>query len=577
MKSRILSTAALILFVFSQAWAQTTAFTYQGKLNDSGSAANGNYDLQFALFDSANAGSQIGATQTVANVTVSSGIFAVSLDFGANAFSGADRFLEISARPAGTGSFTLLTPRQPIAATPYAVRSLNAATADVATNAQQLGGAAASQFVQSSDVRLSDARTPTAGSGNYIQNATTPQANSNFNITGNGVVGGNFGIGTATPQQKFHVVGPGMRLENSSYPRFSWNFTGGATNEKKWQVGATFHALRFSLMDDEELTERTWLQVNRTGLALGNLTLQVPRVGIGTFMTDPKFGLHLVSNDKPNVRVESTGLNVFPRFSLNYNPGVPSDWTKWQIYANGTNLNFSTLNDAEDEEDVWLSAERAGKLVTRVLFPRPIRVDMPLAGGTLASFGPRGDFQIDSLIFGAAGRFVVKENGRVGIGRPNPADSLDVDGAIRFGTLGSGGNSSLCVNSLKQISSCSSSLRYKTDLHPFSKGLNLINRLQPLTFRWKSDQSLDLGLGAEDVAAVEPLLVTHNTNGEVEGVKYDRLSAVFINAFKEQQNQIEQQQAQIGSLLTANAHLSARLQSVEQRLHRRTTPRRRRR
>lgn len=52
----------------------------------------------------------------------------------------------------------------------------------------------------------------------------------------------------------------------------------------------------------------------------------------------------------------------------------------------------------------------------------------------------------------------------------------------------------------------------------------------------------DVGFGAEDVALIEPLLVTYNAKGEVEGVKYDRISAVLVNAVKEQQAQIEAQQ-----------------------------------
>ena len=38
---------------------------------------------------------------------------------------------------------------------------------------------------------------------------------------------------------------------------------------------------------------------------------------------------------------------------------------------------------------------------------------------------------------------------------------------------------------------------------------------------------------------VEPLLTTTNEKGAVEGVKYDRVSVVLINAIKEQQSQIE--------------------------------------
>src|SRR5213596_1621261 len=104
----------LLLVSISSSVAQgqgpTTSFTYQGRLTDGGTAANGSYDLQFALFDNASGGTQIGATQTLNSVLVSAGVFSVTLDFGANSFSGANRFLEIGARPSGAGSFTLLTP-----------------------------------------------------------------------------------------------------------------------------------------------------------------------------------------------------------------------------------------------------------------------------------------------------------------------------------------------------------------------------------------------------------------------------------------------------------------------------------
>src|SRR3989442_4368927 len=163
----------LMMSAAGAVFAQTISFTYQGRLTDGGTAANGNYDLQFALFDSLSGGAQVGSTQTLNTVAVSNGVFTVGLDFGANAFNGANRFLEISARPTGAGSFTLLTPRQQITSTPYAVRSASAGNADTATNAtnaSQLGGVAANQFVRTNDARLSDSRPPTPGSTNYIQN-----------------------------------------------------------------------------------------------------------------------------------------------------------------------------------------------------------------------------------------------------------------------------------------------------------------------------------------------------------------------------------------------------------------------
>src|SRR5437867_8647350 len=183
----VAASALALLLAATSAFAQTSSFIYQGRLTDGGTAANGNYDLQFALFDSLSGGAQVGSTQTINTVPVSNGVFTVSLDFGANSFPGANRFLEISARPTG-GSFTLLTPRQQVTSTPYAIRSANASSADTATNATnatntttatnatQLGGIAASQYVQTNDSRLSDPRPPSTDTSNYIKSTASQHA-----------------------------------------------------------------------------------------------------------------------------------------------------------------------------------------------------------------------------------------------------------------------------------------------------------------------------------------------------------------------------------------------------------------
>src|ERR1700687_892303 len=88
----LLALITLLLWA-GAARAQNSAFTYQGRLTDSDNPANGNYDLQFALFDSLAAGTQIGSTLSLSNVAVSGGVFSLSLDFGVNAFPGANRFL----------------------------------------------------------------------------------------------------------------------------------------------------------------------------------------------------------------------------------------------------------------------------------------------------------------------------------------------------------------------------------------------------------------------------------------------------------------------------------------------------
>jgi hypothetical protein len=139
--------------------------------------------------------------------------------------------------------------------------------------------------------------------------------------------------------------------------------------------------------------------------------------------------------------------------------------------------------------------------------------------------------------------------------------AIDIGGIVHINALGAAGATSLCRNASNQISTCSSSLRYKTAVRPFLSGLEIINRLRPIAFTWKQDGTRDLGLGAEDVAQVEPLLIFRNEKGQVEGVKYNQLSAVFINAFKEQQARIELQQTQIESLkkLVCRDHPNAKV------------------
>ena len=116
--------ALALILVSGGAMAQPligTAFTYQGRLTDAGSPANGNYDLQFKLWDAATVGGQVGAPVTLANTPVAAGLFTVSLDFGAQ-FTGSKRWLEIGVRPGGSAvAFTLIGARQELTPTPNAV------------------------------------------------------------------------------------------------------------------------------------------------------------------------------------------------------------------------------------------------------------------------------------------------------------------------------------------------------------------------------------------------------------------------------------------------------------------------
>ena len=122
--------------------AQGTAFSYQGRLLDNGQPASGIYDLRFGIYDAASFGALQGGLLTNSATAVSNGLFTATLDFG-NQFNGAGRWLEIAVRTNGSGAFTILTSRQQITATPYAVTA-GAVTGPVAAG-QVIGSLPVSQ------------------------------------------------------------------------------------------------------------------------------------------------------------------------------------------------------------------------------------------------------------------------------------------------------------------------------------------------------------------------------------------------------------------------------------------------
>lgn len=555
--------------------AQTSAVTYQGKLADSGVPASGDYQFEFKLFDASSGTNQIGATQTLV-ATVQNGSFSTQLDFGAVAFpAGADRWLEISVRANGRGdSYRVLTPRQQVSSVPFAVRSL---TATNAANAASLAGVDAGNYVQTSDTRLNDARTPTAGSTDYIQNIPgIGQQSGSFSING----GGNANIFNATTQYNLAgervlsatgtqnlFVGPlagnsniggnrnaffgaeagllntggnfnsffGSQAGESNTTASGNAFFGFAAGQVSTGVGNSFVG---SNAGNHNTTgfHNTFLGEsaggsNTTGAgitlighsaavgadnlvnatAVGNDALVSQNnslvlgsnvnVGIGT--STPRHKLHVVG---PSVLVEGDTPSVAPRFSLNFTGGGP-DGKRWQNYAAANVLVFSALNDAENSENPWLQVTRgSGTNIASIRFPE----------------------------------------GNISIGQAvnNNGDKLDVYGTV--GLLPAvGGFDSLCLNTLFQVARCSSSIRYKHNVNPFRSGLSLIKQLHPVTFNWRANNKADFGLVAEEVAKIEPLLASTNEKGEIEGVKYDRVGVVLVNAVQEQQVQIEAQQKQI--------------------------------
>lgn len=216
---------AVVLSHAPSARAQGTAFTYQGRLANGSAGVTGLYDFQFRTFDASSAGNTVGTTVNLTGVGVTNGLFTVTLDFGANVFTGPARFLDLAAKTNGSvASFVPMTPRQPLTPAPYAIR---AASADSVASGSVGNAQLAASAVRQTNLVV----TGTPGAGKVIGSdgtglvwADAPTASGVWGLTGNaGTSSGTQFLGTTDNQPvEFRVNNRrALRLEPASAPGVS--------------------------------------------------------------------------------------------------------------------------------------------------------------------------------------------------------------------------------------------------------------------------------------------------------------------------------------------------------------------
>ena len=108
------------------------------------------------------------------------------------------------------------------------------------------------------------------------------------------------------------------------------------------------------------------------------------------------------------------------------------------------------------------------------------------------------------------------------------------------------------VNANNKIGTLASSRRYKNEIRPMAKASEAIFSLRPVSFRYKKEVDptslLSFGLIAEEVAEVDPDLVTPDRDGKPESVRYEAVNAMLLNEFLKEHRKNEQQEATIAQL-----------------------------
>ena len=213
------------------AFAQGTAFTYQGRLNAGGNLASGSYDLTFTLFNTNTSGVPIAGTITNSATAVSNGLFTTTIDFGAGVFTGSSSWLEIAVRTNGAGGFGTLTPRQEVTPTPNAIYAESANAAGLIGNIPT----ASLSGTYSDAVTLNNAANSFAGNGASVSNVNAATlgglAATNFwKTTGNAGTTANMNFLGTTDNQPLELHVNGIRVFRIEPGSTAANVIGGSGN-----------------------------------------------------------------------------------------------------------------------------------------------------------------------------------------------------------------------------------------------------------------------------------------------------------------------------------------------------------
>ena len=95
-----------------------------------------------------------------------------------------------------------------------------------------------------------------------------------------------------------------------------------------------------------------------------------------------------------------------------------------------------------------------------------------------------------------------------------------------------------------------SSMRWKEDIRPIPNALEKALALRGVNYRWKPEYggTEDIGFLAEEVARVVPEVVSYEPDGQVAGMDYSRLTALLVEALKEEHRRNEELRAELAQL-----------------------------
>jgi hypothetical protein len=137
--------------------------------------------------------------------------------------------------------------------------------------------------------------------------------------------------------------------------------------------------------------------------------------------------------------------------------------------------------------------------------------------------------------------FTLRRGGPSGNGlQVNSFDEIVMNntGGLGVSTLRASTSNPLCYNTTAltgyhALATCSSLSKYKANIAPLGPAMDLVLRLNPVSYTSLTSNRREIGLVAEEVAGVEPRLATYDSSGALVGVDYGHVAAIAVQALKD--------------------------------------------
>ncbi len=392
----LLATLACGTLLPSVSQAQTP-FTYQGKLENSGTPYTGTVQIRLGLYTVVSGLTPM-RQEVMTNVSVTNGIFTVTpTTFIASDFPGAGRWLQIEVSTDAGGTYTPLTPRQQVTHTPYAIHAKQAETATTITGtvpATQISGFISPSSLGAGTINQTLSFSPASGAP-FTVGGTTKVTNLNSDLfdgldstaflrTTGGTISGTFTLGSAS--------GTVLSLEEAGTLRLK----PGALGSKLTFGDGNYCTIGESLTADDDMV------LTANAINIGTVTTQYPKGGFLDFGFNTRQMLNLWGAE---YGIGVQGDTQYFRSNNNYawfKGGVHDDGTYnagtggmalmtlnggGELDLKGTSCGYALVN-RDNQAKRWEMYSRNSGSTDQLAFYSSS------AGGDVASFSPNGDLYL---------------------------------------------------------------------------------------------------------------------------------------------------------------------------------------